>query len=81
MEMITKYFMPYMTVITICTVRLHAICNSLYSCLGYIEPYVTVTSVHRDSDCYVQHVFNIAVKTTRMFKECFKWQTVCCNNK
>jgi len=81
MELITKYFMPYMTVVTICTVRLHAICNSLRSCLGYIAPYVTVTTVHRDRDWYVQHLFNIAVKTTRVCKECFKWQIACYNNK
>jgi hypothetical protein len=81
MEMITKCFMPYMTVITICTVPLHAICSSLHSCLGYIAPYVTMTTVRRDSECYVQHVFNIAVKITRMCKEYFKWQTACYNNK
>jgi hypothetical protein len=72
--------MPHITVITICTVGLHGIYNSLHSCLGYIAPYVTVTIVYRDSDCYVYHMFNIAVKTTGMCRQCFKWQTECCNN-
>jgi len=60
---------------------LHSICNFLHSCLGYIVPYVTVKIVLHDSDRYVHHTCNIAVKTTLMCRECCKWQTAYCNNK